>query len=69
MFKTDFIFRQQKIEVKPECLARSCHYATGRFVEFLGDTELRLFILLSSSRAFSLSNPPFSLSTPVDNKQ
>ena len=32
-----FIFRQQKIEFQPECLAWSCHYATGCFVAFLGD--------------------------------
>ena len=72
MFKTDSfsLFRQQKIEFKPECLAWSCHYATGCFVAFLGDMyfyiEIRLkyekIILLSSSRAFSLS-------TPVENSE
>ena len=31
------IFRQQKIEFIPECLALSCHYVTGCFVAFLGD--------------------------------
>ena len=40
MFKTDFIFRQLKIEFKPECLAWSCHYATGCFVAFLGDISI-----------------------------
>ena len=37
------------------------HYATGYFVAFLGDIEIRLKyeknILLSSSRAISLSTP------------
>ena len=39
MFKTDSfsLFRRQKIEFKPECLAWSCHYATGCFVALLGD--------------------------------
>ena len=40
MFKTDFIFRQQKIKLKPECLAWSCHYATGCFVAFFGDISI-----------------------------
>ena len=34
IFETNFIFRQQKIEFK--CQAWSCYYATGCFVEFLG---------------------------------
>ena len=34
MFKTDFIFRQRKIEFQPECQAWSCYYATGCFVHF-----------------------------------
>jgi len=40
MLKTDFVFRQQKIKLKPECLAWSCHYATGCFVAFLGNISL-----------------------------
>ena len=31
---------QQKIKFKPECLAWSCHYATGCFVTFLGDISI-----------------------------
>ena len=64
MFKTDSFFRQKKIEFKPECLAWSCHFATGCFVAFFGwyfYIEIRLkyetIILLSSSRAFSFSIP------------
>ena len=59
MFKTDFIFRQQKIEFKPECQAWSYYYATGWFVAFFRwffYTEMRpkyeKNILLASSRAF-----------------
>ena len=37
MFKTDFLFRQQTIEFKPECQTRACYCATGCFVAFLGD--------------------------------
>ena len=33
-------FRQKKIEFKPECLARSCHCATGYFVAFLDDISM-----------------------------
>ena len=55
MFKTDFIFRQQKIEFKPECQACSCYYATGCFLAFL-KSEMRPkydeLILFSSSIAF-----------------
>ena len=36
----DFNFMQQKIKFKPECLAWSCHYATGCFVAFLGDISI-----------------------------
>ena len=53
-------------------MAWSCHYATGCFVAFLGDIStlksgwnMKKNILMSSSRAFSLSTPTFSLSTPV----
>ena len=41
MLKTGFIFRQQKIEFKPECQAWSCYYATGCFVAFLSDFILK----------------------------
>ena len=37
MVKIDFIFREQKIEFKPECQALSCYYATGCFVALLDD--------------------------------
>ena len=57
-----FIFRQQKVEFKQECLARSCHHATGCFLHFwvifLYWMQAEIWkknILLSSSRAFSLS--------------
>ena len=58
-----------------QCQAWSCYYATGCFVAFLGDfyIEIRVKyeknILLSSSRAFSLSTPTFLLSTPVENSE
>ena len=57
IFKTDFIFKQQKIKFKPECQVWSCYYATGGFVAVLGDfyTEMRPQyekILLSSTRPF-----------------
>ena len=64
MFKTDFIFRQQKTELKQECLAWSCYYETGCFDAFLGDfftlkwgNNMKKHILLSSSKAFLLSTP------------
>ena len=62
-----FILRQQKIKFKPECLAWSCHYATGCFVAFLGDIS----ILKSDRNMKKIFSRPtaFSLSTPVDNSE
>ena len=54
----------------------SCHHATGCFFCIFGwyfYIEIRLKsekkILLSSSRAYSLSPPTFLLSTPVENSE
>ena len=71
MFKTDFIFCQQKIEFKPECLPWSCHYTTGCFVALLGDISVLKYgkKICIHSRAFSLSTPTFLLSTPVENSE
>ena len=33
-------FQATRVEFKPECLAWSCHYATGCFVTFLGDISI-----------------------------
>ena len=67
MFSTDFIFRQQENLVDNQ----KCQ-AGFRTFGWLFYTKVRLKyekdILLSSSRAFSLSTPTFLLSTPVDNR-
>ena len=59
-------FRQQKIEFKPECLVWSCNRMFccifGWYFYVKSGWNMKK-ILLSSSRAFSLSTPTFSLST------
>ena len=77
MFSTDFIFRKQENLVdNQKCQAGFRPLCNRMFCCIFGwyfYIEIRLKyeknILLSSSRAFSLSNPTFSLSTPVENSE
>ena len=73
MFKTDSFFGKQKIEFKVwrDQVTMQKNVLLHFWVIFYIKIRLKYEknILLSSSKAFSLSTPTFSLSTPVENSE
>ena len=67
MFKTDSFLGNKKLSLNQN--VRRDHATMQQDVLLHFWVKYEKIILLSSSRAFSLSTPPFLLSTPVENSE